>query len=127
MLVIDDDSSLRLLATILEDRGYAVMLGMLGQDALDLAHEKPELILLDYHLPDIDGLQVCRALKADPEVSAIPVMPSPPTRIRCSRLKGWRPARSTSSPSRIRRRCSAHAHPAQARPISWKIWRAMMD
>ncbi len=75
ILVVDDDrTSLRMLAETLEGKGYRVMLGICGQDAIELAGKGPELILLDFNLPDMDGLEVCRRLKADPAISNIPVI-----------------------------------------------------
>ena len=75
VLVVDDDkSSLRLLAGILEERGFEVMFGTRGSDALYVAGDGPDLILLDYELPDMNGLEVCRKLKADPAVAGIPVI-----------------------------------------------------
>jgi diguanylate cyclase (GGDEF)-like protein len=74
LLLIDDDpSSLRLAAGILGPE-YTLIFATCGRDALDLMTETPELILLDYHLPDIDGLEVCRRFKADPASADIPVI-----------------------------------------------------
>ncbi|MFE8031885.1 diguanylate cyclase [Thiohalocapsa marina] len=73
LLVDDDPTSLRLAASIL-DADYTLLVATAGRDALELAAEGPELILLDHHLPDIDGLEVCRRLKADPASAEIPVI-----------------------------------------------------
>lgn len=74
LLMVDDDpGSLRLLAELLGD-SYTVLVGTRGADALALVAEGPELILLDLRLPDIDGLEVCRRLKADPLSADIPVI-----------------------------------------------------
>ena len=73
LLVDDDPTSLRLAAGILDD-DYSLVIATRGHDALDLAAQEPELILLDHHLPDIDGLEVCRRLKADPASADIPVI-----------------------------------------------------
>ena len=75
ILVVDDDrSSLRLLAGILGEKGYEIIFGVCGADTFELVGQRPELILLDYHLPDMDGLEVCRRLKADPDTAQIPVI-----------------------------------------------------
>jgi len=60
---------------MLEDRGYQVLLAPNGAVALkNAARAKPNLILLDIMMPEIDGYEVCRRLKADPETEAIPVI-----------------------------------------------------
>ena len=60
---------------MLEDRGYQVLLAPNGAVALkNAARAKPDLILLDIMMPEIDGYEVCRRLKADPETEAIPVI-----------------------------------------------------
>lgn len=73
LLVDDDPTCLRLAASIL-DADSSLVIATRGGDALDLAAAGPELILLDHHLPDIDGLEVCRRLKADPATADIPVI-----------------------------------------------------
>jgi CheY-like chemotaxis protein len=55
--------------------GFAVANAATGQAALDLARRiNPHLVLLDVHLTDIDGRDVCRLLKTGPETAAIPVV-----------------------------------------------------
>jgi len=73
LLVDDDPPSLRLAAGIL-DPDYNLVVATSGCEALDLATTGPELILLDHHLPDIEGLEVCRRLKVDPASADIPVI-----------------------------------------------------
>ncbi len=75
ILVVDDDpTSLTLLGEILDPRDFTVIFCTRGQDALSLAREGVDLLLLDYQLPDLDGLEVCRRLKADPVTASIPVI-----------------------------------------------------
>jgi two-component system, OmpR family, response regulator len=66
VLVIDDEPNIRELVQVaLKFHGCAVTLGATGKGALDLAaSEKPDLIVLDVMLPDIDGFEVCRRLRA---------------------------------------------------------------
>jgi two-component system OmpR family response regulator len=67
VLVIDDEPNIRELVQVaLKFHGCAVTLGATGQDTLVLAEsEKPDLIVLDVMLPDIDGFEVCRRLRAN--------------------------------------------------------------
>lgn len=60
---------------VLRQRGFTVANATSGKAALDLAERlRPDLILLDVMLPDIDGREVCRQLKANPELQHIPVV-----------------------------------------------------
>lgn len=64
ILIIDDEPDiLQLLKDYFEIKGYLVMTGMSGQQALEKVSAKPDLILLDINLPDIDGLEVCRRIR----------------------------------------------------------------
>lgn len=75
ILNIDDDESARhVTARILHDAGFAVREAGTGGEGLLEAKEKPDLILLDVNLPDMDGLEVCRLLKTDPQTRWIPVL-----------------------------------------------------
>lgn len=73
ILVVDDEQDLvKLIRYHLEKNGYKVMVAYNGEDALFLARrERPELIVLDLMLPGIDGLEVCRRLKAIPELATL--------------------------------------------------------
>ena len=66
LLVVDDEPSIRrLLRTSLAAQGYHVLEAATGRSALDLvAREAPEVVLLDLGLPDMDGLEVIRRLRA---------------------------------------------------------------
>jgi signal transduction histidine kinase/DNA-binding response OmpR family regulator len=75
LLVEDDPSAVRLLREFLEPAGYeveAVSTGLAGIEAARTS--RPAAILLDVLLPDIDGWEVLRRLKADPSLAAIPVV-----------------------------------------------------
>ena len=76
ILVVDDDLGARqTLATLLESHGYEVRCAPNGATALLCAQEEsPDLALLDVRLPDVDGLEVCRQLKADPRTARVPVI-----------------------------------------------------
>jgi signal transduction histidine kinase len=76
ILIVDDvPENLKALASILQDRGYAVRVANSGQQALNaVAREAPDLILLDILMPGVNGYDVCRQLKALPAFEAIPVI-----------------------------------------------------
>ncbi len=76
ILVVDDTpQNLRLLSTLLSRRGYKVRSAISGQMALTAVKAAPaDLILLDISMPQMDGYQVCQALKADPKTAEIPVI-----------------------------------------------------
>ncbi len=76
VLVVDDDSATReLLTRFLTREGFAVRTAGDGRAGLELARTlRPRAILLDVTMPRMDGWAVLRALKADPELAAIPVI-----------------------------------------------------
>lgn len=76
VLIVDDTlGSLDLLTRMLNRKGYTVQAANTGHKALEIAQaELPDLILLDVCLPDMDGYTVCRALKANAQTQAIPVI-----------------------------------------------------
>lgn len=75
MVVDDDPDLLRLLEKILRRRGYEVATSSSGRECLKrVKMERPDLILLDVMMPDMDGWTVCKSLKADPETRNIPVV-----------------------------------------------------
>ena len=76
VLVVDDDHlHCRMVGDILESVGYAVIEAVDGADGLEKAATlHPDVILLDLMMPGIDGSEVCRVLKANPETVAIPVI-----------------------------------------------------
>ena len=73
VLVVDDDvKTVELVKLYLKRDGYQVLTAYDGLEALRLAREDhPDLIVLDLMLPDIDGLEVCRALRNESDVSII--------------------------------------------------------
>jgi len=76
ILIVDDhEENLLLLDRILVNQGYLVMKTMHGEKVEPLAEQYlPQLILLDIQLPGMDGYEVCRRLKANPQTAGIPVI-----------------------------------------------------
>lgn len=76
ILIVDDTpANLQLLAGILKDEGYKVRPASSGKMALDaIAKRAPSLILLDIKMPEMDGYEVCAALKSNPQTEHIPVL-----------------------------------------------------
>jgi DNA-binding response OmpR family regulator len=73
VLVVDDDPKIVTLVRLyLEQEGYGVLVARDGLEALDTARqEQPDLIVLDLLLPQVDGLDVCRLLRAESQVPII--------------------------------------------------------
>jgi len=76
ILIVDDTpENLRVLGAMLEQAGYEVRIATNGSEALqDVGQIAPDLILLDVMMPDMDGFEVCRRLKAAPGSRLIPVI-----------------------------------------------------
>jgi len=76
-VMIADDSfeSVELLNAVLSEQGYEIIIAFDGEEALTKACvEKPDLLLLDIMMPKVDGYEVCRRLKADPNTARIPIL-----------------------------------------------------
>ena len=74
-VVEDEKPILTLLTYNLEKEGYKVSSSSNGEEALSLIKEKkPELILLDWMLPDLSGIKICQYLKQDEKVKNIPII-----------------------------------------------------
>jgi DNA-binding response OmpR family regulator len=76
ILAIDDEKDLiELVRYNLEKEGFDVVPAMDGESGLQVAlHHRPDVILLDLMLPGMDGLEVCRLLRADPRTKGIPLI-----------------------------------------------------
>ena len=90
ILIVDDLEANRvLLQEILELDGLEVMLAQDGAEALRAISESaPDLVLLDVNMPGMDGLEVCRRLRADPETEALPIILVTALSERAHRLEG---------------------------------------
>ena len=76
ILVADDESHiLNVVSLKLRNAGFRVVTARDGQEAFELAQqERPDLVITDYHMPQLSGLELCRKLKQDPQTSAIPAI-----------------------------------------------------
>ncbi len=73
--VDDNEASLFARSTILRKEGWHVIEAQTGRAALEAVRRShPDVVLLDVHLPDINGLEVCRRIKADPATKSIKVV-----------------------------------------------------
>ena len=76
ILIVDDNSvNLKLMRVLLAGEGYTVRTAADAEEALTVLREfAPRLILMDIQLPGIDGYEATRRIKADPALSAIPII-----------------------------------------------------
>lgn len=76
ILLVEDDTDLySLLQYNLEKEGFTVIGTQTGRGALDLCRqERPDLVVLDIMLPDFDGLDICKGIRAHPETAHVPVI-----------------------------------------------------
>ena len=75
LLVDDEPSILFTLTMLLEEEGYRVITAENGREALDrLAEETPELIVTDHMMPDLTGIELIRAVRAQPTHEKLPIL-----------------------------------------------------
>ena len=76
ILIVDDEPAIvEAVQYNLQQAGFRTLIASNGTKALDAAQqEHPDLILLDWMLPEVDGLEVCRLLKQHPDTSVIPII-----------------------------------------------------
>jgi CheY-like chemotaxis protein len=76
ILVVDDDPiQLKLTRVLLSAKGYYVETAEAGSDALALAKAmRPTLVITDFQLPDLTGIELTKAIRSDPETAEIPVV-----------------------------------------------------
>ena len=75
LCIEDEPEMIDLIRLILKRKGFEVMGAVGGQEGLDtVRREKPDLVLLDLMMPDVDGWEVYRQMKADDELKSIPVV-----------------------------------------------------
>jgi len=77
LVVEDNDMNMQLVEFLLEEGGYDIVKAASGEEALELtraASGAPDLILMDIHLPGMDGLSVVREMKTDDRTRRIPIL-----------------------------------------------------
>ncbi|MFP4391029.1 MAG: response regulator, partial [Desulfococcaceae bacterium] len=75
LLAEDNPESAAVMADYVRSRGYAVRTALTGREALEGARQNPpDLMLMDVQMPDMDGLEAIRNLRADPQLRFVPVI-----------------------------------------------------
>jgi len=76
ILIVDDSRfNIKMLSDILKDKLYNIVIAESGEQALEIVEiNKPDLILLDIMMPEIDGFKVCRRLKQNEKTASIPII-----------------------------------------------------
>jgi CheY-like chemotaxis protein len=75
LVVEDNEMNMKLLRDVLVATGYRTLEATTGREAVELATEHaPDLVLMDIQLPDLDGAQALRRLRADGRTATIPVL-----------------------------------------------------
>jgi CheY-like chemotaxis protein len=76
ILVVDDNLDvIKMVGLLLQTRGYEIIAAQSGTQALAKAQsENPDLMILDIMMPDMDGYEVCRRLRADPTMANLPIL-----------------------------------------------------
>jgi len=75
LIVEDNEKNMKLVRDILQHQGHTTLEAVTGIDGVRIAREaKPDLVLMDIQLPDIDGIAALRQIRADPLLDAVPVL-----------------------------------------------------
>jgi two-component system alkaline phosphatase synthesis response regulator PhoP len=76
ILVADDESHiLNVVSLKLTNAGYTVLTAVDGQEALEMATaQRPDLLITDYHMPQLSGLELCQRLRQNPATAGIPTI-----------------------------------------------------
>ncbi len=75
ILIVEDEEALLKILQLLLENTYDITVTMNGKQGLEMAtSQRPDLILMDIMMPEMDGLEVLRRLKEDPEMARIPVI-----------------------------------------------------
>ena len=75
LIVEDNEKNLKLVRDVLQVKGYSTLEAGTAEDGIKLATEhKPDLILMDIHLPGMNGIEALSVLRADPSTASIPAI-----------------------------------------------------
>ena len=75
LVVEDNERNMKLFRDVLSSKGYRTLEATTGGEAVELATEQaPDLVLMDIQMPDVDGVEALRRLRADERTAAIPVL-----------------------------------------------------
>jgi two-component system cell cycle response regulator DivK len=75
LIVEDNEKNMKLVRDILQHRGHQTIEAVTGTDGVRLARERhPDLVLMDIQLPDIDGIEALRRIRADASLDIVPVV-----------------------------------------------------
>ncbi len=75
ILIADDEANIRLLVSSMLAKDYTVLEASDGEEAVDMARtQKPDLVLMDIMMPNMDGYTACYTIKKDPVTKAIPII-----------------------------------------------------
>jgi len=75
LIVEDNEKNMKLARDVLQSRGYVTLEAVTGEDGVRMTVEsKPDLVLMDIHLPGINGIEALRQVRADPDCARIPIV-----------------------------------------------------
>ncbi len=76
ILVVDDAlKNIQVIGQLLREKGFLVSVAQNGRQALDIARKSmPDLVLLDIIMPEMDGMETCRQMKKDPDMTSVPII-----------------------------------------------------
>lgn len=75
LVVEDNDMNMQLVEYLLEEAGYEILKATSGEEALEVASKSsPSLVLMDIHLPGMDGLSVAREMKQNERTQGVPIL-----------------------------------------------------
>src|SRR5689334_6165538 len=75
LIANDEPDLINVIKFRLRKTGYEIFVAANGQETVDLAKKhKPDVIVMDYHMPILNGAEACQQIKSDPELKAIPIL-----------------------------------------------------